>query len=486
MPGGANFELTPTDLIPFNDGTGRLMLATLGGTIRVIDGDGNLLPAPLLATSQTGLQLQQESGMTGIALHPDFARPGTFGFGKLYTITTENGSGNGGLGDNNVDFPVAADVHQDIVREWDLTPIVGNRNANSLPAVQLGNSRELLRVDQPGPFHNVVDLAFNSNAQPGQPDYGQLYITSGDGGAGGNRAQDRTGVFGKVLRINPSPAAHPLVRTSARSGQPAYSVSPDNPFNGDDATESTNRPGTGENDTLAEVFAYGLRSPYRLTFDRGTGDLYLGDVGDAAREEVDRITAGENYGWPSREGTLGAQPPGGSVDPLFEYPRSEGQVVVGGFVYRGTALPQLVGKYVFADFGQGRASGRLFYGNVDPNDPNVGDFFEFVIDAAGPQFPIDVNGDLLPDSQGLLPDRIFSIGEDERGELYLVAGQDPRGFAPSVPGAFIVRVVPEPGGLSLAGAGGVALVFVLRRRLFGRKAVAANRLPPIDAIAPQV
>lgn len=434
FPGPADFEITPTDLIPLADGTGRNLLATLGGTIRVIDGADQLLADPLLTTTQTGLQLQQESGMTGIAIHPDFTNPGTFGFGKLYTITTENGSGNGGLSNSNVDFTRNNDVHQDVVREWDISPIVGNSNVNTLPAISLADSREILRIDQPGPFHDVFDLAFS-------PVDELLYISSGDGGGARIVAQDLSLIYGNILRIDPNPNAHSLVRTSANTGLPAYSIPADNPFNGDDATE------TKTSDTLAEIWAYGIRSPYRMTFDSLTGDLYFGDVGSNQFEEINLVEIGGNYGWPDREGTSGDQPPGGSIDPLFHYHRSEGRTVVGGFVYRGSAIPELQGKYLFAEFGQGLDSSRLFYGIVDPSDPdgNVGDFFEFMIDASGSMFPIDTDGNFTPDEfDSLLPDRIFSIGEDETGELYLVAGQDPRGHAPSVPGAYIVRVLPSP------------------------------------------
>ena len=118
FPGAGDFELTPTDLIPLDDGTGRNLLATLGGTIRVIDANDDLLAAPLLTTSQVGLQLPEEAGMTGIAVHPDFSTPNTFGYGKLYTVTPENGSGDGGLTNGDVDFFRNNDVHQEVIREW--------------------------------------------------------------------------------------------------------------------------------------------------------------------------------------------------------------------------------------------------------------------------------------------------------------------------------------------------------------------------------
>ncbi len=442
FPGSGDFELTPTDLIPLDDGTGRNLLATLGGTIRVIDADDQLLSAPLLTTSQVGLQLPEEAGMTGLAVHPDFSTPNTFGYGKLYTVTPENGSNNGGLTNGSVDFPWNGDVHQDVIREWDIGAIVGNPSVNSLPAITLSDSREILRIDQPGPYHNLYDFAFS-------PIDNLLYLAVGDGGGSGTVSQDRSLVYGNILRIDPDPTAHALVRSSANTGLPAYSIPDNNPFNGDDDTETKTSP------TLAEIWAYGVRSPYRISFDRLTGDPYFGDVGSSRFEEINLVVGGGNYGWPDREGTSGTQPAGGSIDPVFFYPRSEGRTVVGGFVYRGEAIPELYGKYLFAEFGQRLDSARLFYGIVDPSDPdgNVGDFFEFTLDASGSVFPIDTDGDFTPDEfDSLLPDRVFSIGEDETGELYLVAGQDPRGAAPSVPGAFIVKLLPSlPGDFDLDG-----------------------------------
>jgi glucose/arabinose dehydrogenase len=450
---GPNQEIAPSDLVPFSDGTGRLMVATLGGTVRVIDGGGNLLSSPLLTTGQTGSQIQQEAGMTGIALHPDFASVGTFGYGKLYTLTTENDEDAGGLQDGNVDFIITNDSHQDVIREWNLGALVGNPSINSLPAMTLTNSREILRVDQPGSFHNLVDLTFNTHAQPDDDDYGQLYISSGDGGAndpfGSSRqatAQKLNTIYGKMLRINPDPAAHSLVRTSQNSGLPAYSIAPTNPYNGDDGTESTNRPGSGDtNDTLAEIWSNGLRSPYRISFDRETGVLYVGDVGENGREEVSVIAAAKtNSGWGRFEGsatastTIALTAGTTHTPPLFEYLRTaERRTVVGGFVYRGSAIPELQGKYIFADFGNGNAAGILYYGIIDSSDPDFGQFFELQIDANGPMYPSEIGGTRL------MPDQIVSIGEDEDGELYLVAGEDLR--HQSDPSSFIIKLGPIPG-----------------------------------------
>ena len=185
-------EFAFIDLVPFNDGTGRLAVSTIQGGIRVIEGSGQLGPTSLLTKTQSGLVLPQESGMTGIAFHPDFNNLGTFGFGKLYTITTEASENNGGLGDASVDFPfhngTNNEEHQGVVREWNLSTFgnVPGNAANNQFTGTLTNSREILRIDEPGPFHNVFDLAFNTSVGPSDPDHGTLYITAGDGG-------DRTG-----------------------------------------------------------------------------------------------------------------------------------------------------------------------------------------------------------------------------------------------------------------------------------------------------
>lgn len=442
-------EFAFIDLVPFDDGTGRLAVSTIQGGVRVIDGSGQLDPTSLLTKAQTQLVLPQESGMTGIVFHPDFNNPGTFGYGKLYTISTEAPVAEGGLSDANVDFPFDSEEHQDVVLEWDLATFgnVPGNAANNQFTGTYANSREILRVDEPGPFHNVFDLAFNTSVGPGDDDYGMLYITSGDGGnssvqsnqARAEGAQDLSTIYGNILRIDPDPTGQTLVRTSANTGLPAYSIPSDNPYNGDDVTESKTSA------TLAEIWANGVRSPWRLTFDRANGDLYLGEVGENLWEEADLIEKGKNYGWGLLEGTHdGTLIPGdGTIDttgltpPIFELSHSDAShSISGGFVYRGSAIPELYGKYVFADLGQGFNSSAIFYAIVDPDDPdgNVGDVFEFQLSDASPKFE---NGTQE------LPERIFSIGEDENGELYLVAGPDPRQtFDPNRP-SLVIRFEPS-------------------------------------------
>ena len=190
-----------------------------------------------------------------------------------------------------------------------------------------GSRREVVFVDQPFSNHNGGHLAFG-------PD-GYLYIGLGDGGSGGDpfdNAQSLDTVLGKMLRIDPRP----------EGGRP-YSIPEDNPF-------------IGEGEARSEIWAYGFRNPWRYSFDRETGDLWITDVGESVREEINYQPAssagGENYGWNVFEGTAPFQ--GGelpdAVRPILDYGRDQGLTVIGGYVYRGADIPGLQGAYVFGDF----------------------------------------------------------------------------------------------------------------------------------------
>jgi glucose/arabinose dehydrogenase len=232
--------------------------------------------------------------------------------------------------------------------------------------------RDVLFVEQPYENHNGGHLAFG-------PD-GYLYIGLGDGGSGGDphdNGQSLATLLGKMLRVDPRP-----------SGGRAYRIPPDNPF----VDRSEARP---------EIWAYGLRNPWRYSFDRETGDLWIGDVGQSAWEEVDfqasRSSGGENYGWNRMEGNHpydGGGPPAGAVGPVFEYSQEEGGcTVAGGYVYRGESIPDLYGAYVFADFCLGRLEAlRLRRARVTGHR---------------------VLGPVVPN--------LSSFGEDARGELYAMS-----------------------------------------------------------------
>jgi glucose/arabinose dehydrogenase len=245
------------------------------------------------------------------------------------------------------------------------------------------NPRNLLSIDHPLGNHNGGEVTIG-------PD-GYLYIGTGDGGGAGDpgqNAQDVNELLGKILRIDPTPSA-----------TLPYSIPPDNPF-------------VGMANHREEIWMYGLRNPWRFTFDRANGDLYIADVGQGLYEEVDYApagTRGTNWGWNLREGfhafNGGTQPPNG-VDPLFEAPHADGFcAIIGGFVYRGAAINNLNGAYVYGDLCRGVLSGAVQSGGALTQQQDFG---------------VGVSN-------------LTTFGEDPDGELY-VANLDGRVF----------RLVPQP------------------------------------------
>lgn len=242
------------------------------------------------------------------------------------------------------------------------------------------SARRVLFIDQPYSNHNGGNLVFG-------PD-GYLYIGMGDGGSGGDplhNGQNLDTLLGKMLRIDPRP-----------SGGRPYAIPPDNPF-------------VGRADRRPEVWDYGLRNPWRYSFDRQTGDLWIGDVGQSAREEIDFEPAGShggrNYGWNLMEGTIRQSEdlPAGLLTPIFEYDTGSGGTcaVVGGYVYRGTAIPSLGGAYLLSD----ACSGDIVALRRGSNDK--------IVDRA----PI-----ARAEAEGY---SVASFGQDQDGELYVLSLSGP-------------------------------------------------------------
>jgi glucose/arabinose dehydrogenase len=307
----------------------RIDLAT-GGRTLFLD-----LSSRLVSLGVAGPGSRDERGFLGFAFHPAYALNGL-----LYTYTSEPVQAQADF----VTLPAGATAnHQSLVTEWRVTD-----PADPLAVVSPLSSREVLRIDQPRANHNGGAIDFG-------PD-GYLYIALGDGGGADDpdgNGQDLSSPLGALLRIDPQESG---------SGNGGYGVPADNPFVGDPTA-------------LDEIYAYGLRNPFRFSFDALTGDLWLADVGQNAIEEVDRVAVGGNYGWNLKEGSFlfdanGAGPGlvteqvavPGLIDPVAEYDHDEGSAVIGGFVHRGSAMPSLNGRYVFGDSFHGASGGgRLFY-----------------------------------------------------------------------------------------------------------------------------
>ncbi len=444
--------VAPNYLAHAGDGTDRLFVVDQGGEVRLIK-DGQLQSNPYLDVSSNLVDLGvtggggpfndfDERGLLGIAFHPDFASDVTNpGYGKFYTYTSEPVSG---PADFTVPLPAGeAFDHQSVVREWHVDPREDVITAN--PA---SISREVMRIDEPQSNHNGATLAFG-------PD-GQLYLSIGDGGAADDNApghgpdgngQNTTSILGSVVRFDP-------LGSNSANGQ--YGIPADNPF-------------VNDSNVLDEIYAYGLRNPFRFAFDVDpatgqvtndtTGQLVLADVGQNNIEEVDIITAGGNFGWRLKEGSFAFDPINGTVsddltglpndliDPVLEYDHDEGTSIIGGFVYRGSAIPELVGKYVFGDFSLGFAApaGRLFVGDL-----TTGEIEELLIGLDARELGLFVKG----------------FGQDADGELYLLAGTNIGPFRDDTGQGFgqVLRIVAIPEPTSLALLAGAALLAVQRRR----------------------
>jgi glucose/arabinose dehydrogenase len=292
---------SPVDLQPTDDGTGRLFVVEQAGTIRILRA-GALLATPFLDI-RTRVSFSGEMGLLGVAFHPAFDQNQRFYVNYVRVL------GTGQI--------------QSVIAEYRVSAADANQ---ADPA----SERILLTVNQPFANHKAGQLAFGPDKF--------LYIGFGDGGSGGDplgNAQNLQTHLGKMLRID-------VDHTTAAL---PYAIPADNPFVA----------GGG----LPEIWAYGLRNPFRFSFDAATGRLFAGDAGQDLYEEIDLLQRGGNYGWNVMEGLHCFKPAtgcnqAGLMLPIAEYDHSEGIAVIGGYVYRGSAIPTLAGSYVFGDYGSGK------------------------------------------------------------------------------------------------------------------------------------
>ncbi len=325
------------DIAVAGDGTNRLYLATQVGVIRVAEG-GQLRAEPFLDLRDRVGSTADEQGLLSLVFAPNYAQRRTF-----YVYYT--------------------DLAGDTVLARYRASADGQRGD---PA----SAQVVLTIDQPYPNHNGGKLLFGAD--------GYLYLSTGDGGSGGdpgNRAQTRTSLLGKVLRLD------------VESGAATYAIPPDNPY-------------VGRTDAREEIWALGLRNPWRMAFDRATNELYIADVGQNNVEEVNIQAAGvggNNYGWRVFEGNNCFTAPCtdfvGHVAPVATYTHALGCSITGGHVYRGNRYPGLVGTYLYGDY----CSGRIFGLTRGPGG---------------------VTATQLLDT----PLEIVTFAVDELGEMYVVDG----------------------------------------------------------------
>jgi len=356
---------SPTVLTNAGDSSNRLFVADLNGKIYVIE-NGNKVSKPFLDLSDKMVTLNpiyDERGLLGLVFHPDYENNDKF---YVHYSAPKQGSG--------ID-------HESIIAEY----LVSSEDPN---IADPNSEKIIMRIDQPESNHNGGQLAFGKD--------GYLYIGLGDGGGAGDQhgtignGQDINTLLGSVLRID------------VDGGSP-YIFPADNPFVGEEG--------------LDEIYSYGFRNPWKFSFDRSTGELYLADVGQDKYEEIDVVEKGGNYGWRIMEGNnfydkdllvlLGI-----SLEdleaPIHEYSHDLGKSIIGGYMYRGAQSPNLVGKYVFGDWSTEFMSprGKLYY--LEEIEPDNWKRYEFKLRNDKP-----------------LKRFILGFGEDEDGEIYVLTTKTP-------------------------------------------------------------
>ncbi|MCA9185963.1 MAG: PQQ-dependent sugar dehydrogenase [Planctomycetales bacterium] len=333
-----------------NDGSDRVFVGIQQGRIHVFKNDDSVQKTKIFLDIADRVQYrdrENEEGFLGLAFHPNYKDNGKF---YVYYTTTEA-------------------PRQSLISEFTV-------RSDDPDSADPASERVVMRIPQPYWNHNGGTICFG-------PD-GYLYVALGDGGLGNDphgNGQNLQTLLGSVLRID--------VNSQDQGG---YGIPQDNPF-------------VGRQDARGEIWAYGIRNPWRITFDRQTGKLWLGEVGQNLWEEINVITRGGNYGWNVRESyhpfaAHGADPSSDFVEPIFEYGHDIGKSITGGYVYRGKKRPELQGAYLYADY----VSSRVWALHVDHQTGKV------------------LRNEEIDTPQGLA---IASFGEDEQGEVYfLTIGAD--------------------------------------------------------------
>lgn len=326
----------PVDLVQAPGDSSRFFVVEQGGVIKVFSNAENVSSSATFLDIKSKVRSGGERGLLGLAFHPDFKTNGYFFVN--YTSGTP------------------------------LKTVIARYKATSSTQADAASEAVLFTFNQPFDNHNGGSMQFGKD--------GYLYIATGDGGSGGdpqNNAQNLKSHLGKILRVD--------VNGTAKGN---YSIPADNPY------------ATGNTGNLAEIYAYGLRNPWRISFDMGGDRLFAGDVGQNEREEVDIITKGGNYGWRIKEGIDCYNPSSncnaqGLIEPVHDYSQDNGdRSITGGYVYRGSAIPTLAGKYIYGDY----ISGRIWALELDGNTRK--------------------SNTLIMEGKGA----ISSFGQDTRGEVY--------------------------------------------------------------------
>lgn len=340
-PAGPEFEFRKPVVARLSPDASTWLVAEQGGRVVAIDANGRNRRVALELEDQVASPSENwEWGLLGLAIHPEFpAEPSVY----LY-YTTPAPDAPAGIATVLSTFPVDPETY----------------------AFEAEQETELLRLEQPGSFHQGGTIGFGPE--------GLLWVAVGDGGGdAAARAQDPSNLFGTLLRLDVAQVGEASRPYGIPDGQPI------------------------RDGAAPEVYAFGLRNPWQWSFDMETGALWAGDVGGNSREEINRIQLGANYGWPVMEGRTINEPQSrdSSVDfetPVTEYCHTDGRAVTGGFVYRGEEMPALQGTYIFADFISGKLMG----------------------------IAADADGFTQPTQLGEVPYSISSFARDDNGELYVL------------------------------------------------------------------